>query len=376
MVVPALAVVIHIAILRGSWRAALKWTAAWWPITLGAMIVARLAQQVDVPFAPLWLRPLVAGDALAFYAGKILWPWKLCIDYGRSPAVAQDGGWIYATWLIPVAIAALLWRKPRREIIAAALLATICVAPVLGLASFMFQFYSTVADHYLYLAMLGPALAVAWIVANDQKYARPVAFVVIGLFAVKSFAQTATWRDDESLFTHTLAVNEKSFVACNNLGGSFDSMGDALVAGAKIADDMGDPVTGRAYRRLAVENFQRARELYVKSIETRQAVNRGIDDHLQTRGLLAMTCSKLKRHDEALAHWAAAAEMINSRLPHLAKTELPKIHCLAAKDLLALRRPADAMRHLAAARALDPNNLAIADTTDQAQRMLATTPLD
>ena len=36
----------------------------------------------------------------------------------------------------------------------------------LGLAPFQFQFHSTVADHYAYLAMLGPALAVAWIASK------------------------------------------------------------------------------------------------------------------------------------------------------------------------------------------------------------------
>ena len=34
--------------------------------------------------------------------------------------------------------------------------------PVLGFIPFGFQHYSTVADRYMYTAMLGPALALAW----------------------------------------------------------------------------------------------------------------------------------------------------------------------------------------------------------------------
>ena len=45
---------------------------------------------------------------------------------------------------------------------AGALIAVAGVGPVLGLTPFEFQYTSTVADHYLYLAMLGPAVGVAW----------------------------------------------------------------------------------------------------------------------------------------------------------------------------------------------------------------------
>ena len=377
MVVPALAAVIHIAILRGGWREALKWTAAWWPITLAAMVVARMAQQVsDGIAAPLWARPLVAADALAFYAGKLLVPLKLCIDYGRTPTVALDGGWLYWTWLIPAGVAALLWWRPRRELIAAALLTTICVAPVLGLSAFMFQFYSTVGDHYLYLALLGPALAVACLVAKYEKQGRAIAIGLVALFAIQSFNQQRVWRDDESLFSHTLATNPNSFVACSNLAGSYDALGDAMLNGAKIADEMNDRITAQQYRRAAGENYQQARELYVAAIEKRKLVNRGVDDYLATRGQLAGVCIKINDHAGALESWTAAADIIKSRHPQLAARELPNLYCLAAKELLAMNRPQDALRKLDEAKQLDPAHATASQMSEQAQRMLASTPLE
>lgn len=377
MVVPALAVVIHVVVLRQSWRDAAKWTAAWWAITLAAMVVARLAQQVGEEIAaPLWLRPLVAGDALAFYAGKILLPLKLCIDYGRSPSVAQSGGWIYLTWLVPVALAALLIWRPRREFVAAALLTTICVAPVLGLATFMFQAYSTVADHYLYLAMLGPALAVAWLAAGDWKWTRPIALVALALLATKTFGQAGTWRDSESLFTHTLAVNANSFVSCNNLGGSYDALGDALATAAHRAEAANDRVAAQSYRRAADDNYQRAHALYTAAIEKRKAVHGGVDTYLPTRALLARACSKLRNHEEAAGHWLAAADIIKTRRPQIARRELPNLYCLAAQEMLAANRPQDALRHLDQAREVDPAHVAVAQTRKTAQRMLAAMPID
>jgi hypothetical protein len=44
--------------------------------------------------------------------------------------------------------------------------------PVSGLARFMFQIHSTVADHYMYLPMLGPAMALAWLI---DRYGNPPA---------------------------------------------------------------------------------------------------------------------------------------------------------------------------------------------------------
>jgi tetratricopeptide (TPR) repeat protein len=376
MVVPALAVVIHIVVLRGNWRKALKWTAAWWPITLVAMIVARMAQQVDANIAaPIWARPLVATDALAFYAGKLLVPLKLCIDYGRSPTVAQDSGWLYWTWLIPAAAAALMYWRPRREFIAAALLTTICVAPVLGLSAFMFQFYSTVSDHYLYLALLGPALGVAWFVSNHEKHGRPIAIGLVALLAIQSFNQSRTWRDDEALFSHTLANNPNSFVASSNLGGSYDSLGDAMLAGAKIAEENNDRITAQSYRKLAAENYQQARELYLTAIEKRKLVNRGVDDYLKTRGLLAAVCGKLGDHAEALANWTTAEQIARNYHPEAAR-ELPNLYCLAARELLAMKRADEALARLDRAREIDSSNPAVQQMTEQAHRMLAATPMD
>ena len=295
MVLPALAMIIHVVLLGASWKDAARWTALWWPMAIAIMIVARVSQPITQAPTPLWLRPLVATDALAFYAGKIIAPLKLCIDYGRSPSVAQDSGWLYVTWLIPAAIAGLLIWKPRRQLIAAALIALVCVAPVLGLTPFMFQYFSTVADHYLYLAMLGPALLLAWLVMTGKPLIRPAAMIVLVFFAAQSLVQQSTWRDNEALFEHTLAINPNSFMAANNLASAHTVAAEAFELGARMTDELGDRKTAQTYRAQARENHARAAELYAHAIELRKRVNRGIDDHVTARRALETSLAKVEQ---------------------------------------------------------------------------------
>lgn len=305
MVLPALAMVIHVVLMRADWKTAAKWTAVWWPMAIVIMIVARVSQPVTIPGPALWQRPLVALDALAFYLGKIVWPWTLCVDYGRTPSAIAAAAAMWWTWLIPAAVAAVLFWKPRREVIAAAGIAAICVAPMLGFTPFMFQLYSTVSDHYLYLAMLGPALLLAWLVTVNPTILRPAACVLLGLFAIKSLAQQSTWRDDESLFTHTLAANPRSFMAANNLASAHQSTANMLRFNAPLAEKLGDHATAAACREQARANYIKAAELYAKSIAIRKEVTGGVDNYVNPHIGLAETQARLKELDATPASASA-----------------------------------------------------------------------
>jgi len=167
-----------------------------------------------------WVRPLVAGDALCFYLYKLFVPVWFCTDYGRTPTFIISQWWGFLTWFVPALFVALLWRleNPKPWLTAVAISA-IAILPVLGLVPFAFQFYSTVADRYMYLAMLGPALAVAWLVkTNPRKETVYGVAIVLCVLAALSFRQSGFWHDNNSLFKHTLDVNPRSFMAYANLG--------------------------------------------------------------------------------------------------------------------------------------------------------------
>jgi cytochrome c-type biogenesis protein CcmH/NrfG len=214
---PVIALLVDVLVLRRALRRSVLSLLP--SLALAAVIIfaARHAQpagQVAAP--PLWQRLFIAGDALTFYLGKLLWPVKLGVDYGRTPQSALSSPFIWTMWLIPAALVALAawWAQRHRDALPlVAILAFIAgVGPVLGIVPFDFQAYSTVADHYLYLAMLGPAMVVMWLVAR-----RPIRItwvfcsIAIVLLAALSFRQTWTWRDSLSIAQQAARVNPSSF---------------------------------------------------------------------------------------------------------------------------------------------------------------------
>ena len=62
-------------------------------------------------YTPIWARPFVAGDALAFYLYKLLVPLRLGSDYGRTPQFVLGHAWGYLTWLAPCVLGVLLWAR-------------------------------------------------------------------------------------------------------------------------------------------------------------------------------------------------------------------------------------------------------------------------
>lgn len=178
---------------------------------------------------PLWQRPFVAADALTFYLGKALIPLNLIPDYGRTPARVLQHKSTYVVTLAPVAAVLLCFRFRRRLpwLLCGMVVFVLGVLPMLGLAPFDFQGFSTVADRYLYLSLLGAAMVVAFAVRHVAAVVatsrlRPAAVaapvVVLIFFAAASHKQVGYWEDTGSLFHRTLAVNPNSEVAHLQLG--------------------------------------------------------------------------------------------------------------------------------------------------------------
>lgn len=216
---PAVAALLDYFFLRRCAKAALKSVALWFALALAIVWKAREAQPVVEQFAPLWARPLIALDAIAFYIGKILLPVGLAPEYTRIPQLVLEQSWAYWTWLLPAGVGVLLWKLRRyRALIVSYAIFIAVLLPVLGLVPFIYQYYSTVADRYLYVAMMGPALAVAWALSRrPQPQFFAVAGFMVVLLAGLSFRQSTVWSDDEALYQHTLKTNSRAWFARNNL---------------------------------------------------------------------------------------------------------------------------------------------------------------
>ena len=222
VVVPLLAAALEIGLLRRKAGRTLASLAPWLAMAAAAALATAWLQpgERSPAAAPLWARPLVAGGAILFYMMKTLAPWRLSIDYGCTPQWMVQQPWLPLASLAPlVLLGAAALAKDRRVGLACAAVFAIWLLPVLGFVPFDFQRISTVADRYVYLALLGPALALAWIVKRHWgPWTVAASGAVLGLYAVLSAVQVSHWHDTGALFARVLEVNPHSAVARHQLG--------------------------------------------------------------------------------------------------------------------------------------------------------------
>jgi tetratricopeptide (TPR) repeat protein len=173
-------------------------------------------------------RVLIASRALWFYAGKLLWPARLTFSYPRWTISASDPS-AYVWLLLTLALGVGIWRGRRRlgrgvEVAAVFFAATL--SPVLGFIMLWTFVFSFVADHYQYLACLGPlALAAAGIerglgwAARRSLILKPIGCaVLLTILGSLTWAQCGQYADAETLWGATLARNPASWLAHNELG--------------------------------------------------------------------------------------------------------------------------------------------------------------
>jgi tetratricopeptide (TPR) repeat protein len=224
VVTPVMAGLLAIGGLGQTWPQALRTLGGWLLIAL-AWSVWTKTQQPDVALTvvtSVWTRPVIALDSITFYLGKLFWPADLIPDYGRTPQWVLARGVGLVTAFVPLGLGALLWhwRARCQGLCLASGVFLAGLTPVLGLVPFMFQSYSTVADRYAYLSLVGVAFGVGWIGQHLRRW--PGVWIggalLISLLAWRSTQQAPIWRDTTALLTHTLQVNPQSAMAHNNLG--------------------------------------------------------------------------------------------------------------------------------------------------------------
>ncbi|HET9800120.1 MAG TPA: tetratricopeptide repeat protein, partial [Chthoniobacterales bacterium] len=172
-------------------------------------------------------RILIASRAVWFYLSKIFWPSNLTFIYPQwhiNPSNVLSYFWL----VLSAGVAALIYYLRRffgRGPEAAALFFVTTLGPLLGfimLYTFRFTF---VADHYQYLACIGPiALASAGLVTFGQRSqglrwsVAALGAVVLAAFCLLTVRQATTYRDVETLWRATIAKNPGCWMALNNLG--------------------------------------------------------------------------------------------------------------------------------------------------------------
>jgi protein O-mannosyl-transferase len=330
-----------------------------------AILWEQLHQGTRAKLAPGWPDVLiVASRAVWFYLGKLAAPLELMFSY---PQFAVDPR-APLQWLPFAALAGLsagLWLA--RDRIGRAPIATLvwyvaALSPILGFVSLYTFLYTYVADHYQYLASLGPvALAGAGLhralARRGAVAAAAGAFALAGLavFGAQTFAYARAYESIETLWRDTAAKNPGSWMARHNLGEELlhqerlDEAGEAFEAALAIR-----PALDKTERNLGVvrwrqERYDDARRHLDRAVEIAPDFWNG----LATRGAFALATGDA---DAALGSFRRMTEL---------HPERPEGPTGTARALAALGRRGEAERGfrtaLARAPGYRPASLGLAD---------------
>jgi tetratricopeptide (TPR) repeat protein len=172
-------------------------------------------------------RLLIASRAIWFYLGKLFWPSNLTFIYPRwmvSPTHLLEYAWLAALGGLCAAIS-FARRYVGRSLEVAALFFVATLSPVIGFIMLYTFRYTFVADHYQYLASIGPiAFASAGITTLAASFKESRHFIfgaavcILAALAVLTWRQSTIYADIEALWRTTIARNPGCWMAHNNLG--------------------------------------------------------------------------------------------------------------------------------------------------------------
>ena len=296
---------------------------------------------------------LVAGQALWFYVGKLLWPVNLCFVYPRWHLNAGSG----LQWLYPIsAVGALftLWlarKQIGRAPAAAAFFFVGTLFPVLGFMSVYGMLYSFVWDHWVYLSSLGLIALAAALVAQVTRYLRTPAVlygfaaVILPLLTVLTWRQGAVYNDVETLWRDTLARNPDCWMAEINLGMAFLQTNKPQEAIPHFEQALRiKPNYAEAHYNVGTALLQMSRPQ--EAIARYEQALRIKPNYFEAHYNAGNAFLQINKPQEAIAHYEQALRI---------KPNLAEAHYNAGNAFLQMSRPQEAIAHFEQALRLKPN---------------------
>jgi tetratricopeptide (TPR) repeat protein len=261
----------------------------------------------------LFERGLLAGRALWFYLGKLVWPFGFVFVYPRwTVDASQLWQWFFplaALGLLAVTIHLARTKDSARGALAALLLFAGALFPVLGFFNVYPFLFSYVADHFQYLAALPVfALAGAALARVPRRFAVVAAPALLLALGALTFVQARTYRDVFALYEATLARNPSAWMAHNNLAVALISSGRPAEALPHLEqalqlrpvypqaeNNLGDALVRLGRPTEAIPHFENALRLQPRFAEARNN--------------LGFALAALDRPAEAIAHYEQALQI-------------------------------------------------------------------
>jgi len=301
-------------------------------------------------------RILIASRAVWFYLGKLIWPSNLTFIYPRwniAPGKALDYIWLVAGAGL-CAVIYFVRRYVGRGVEVAAAFFVATLSPVIGFIMLFTFRYTFVADHYQYLASIGPiALASAGVASlagvfkGSRQLILCIALCVIVTLAGLTWRQSAMYGDIETLWRTTLLRNPDCWMAYNNLG-------NTLYQANRIPEAMDmfkralqiNPDNDAAYYNVGNALVQRGRTS--EAIDQYKQALRINPDFAKAHNNLANALLLLGRTSEAIDQYEQALRI---------KPNFAEAHGNLGAALAQAGRISEAIEQLKASLRINPSNI-------------------
>jgi protein O-mannosyl-transferase len=299
-------------------------------------------------------RFLIASRGFWFYLGKLAWPAHLSFSYPHwemSATNPTDYTWLAAIAVLVVAI----WFGRRwvgRSVEVALLFFATTLSPVLGFIMLYTFRYSFVADHYQYLASIGPLALFAagtttpfGFLRIQQRFLNPIICgAILAVLGLRTWQQAGVYANHETLWRAVIAENPGSWMAHNNLGialaqsGRIDEAFEHYDKALEINPGYAEAYYNRANALLRAQRVDDAIANYKKALELEPRIS-------PAHANLAAIFLRRGELDEAIAHFEKAVELENGNATY---------HALLADALRRAGREQEAQFQLRKAAELDP----------------------
>ena len=262
-------------------------------------------------------RCLIAGRAFWFYLGKIFWPANLVFIYPRWN-ISQAVWWQYLFPAATLLLLAWFWllRRCSRGPMVGLLFFAGTLFPALGFFNVYPFRYSFVADHFQYLAGIGPiVLGAAGVTIASGFLVRRKLFlkpllcgVLLATLGMLTWRQCGMYADIETLWRTTLDRNPNSFMAHLNLGIVLAQRGSVDEAITQFQETLEiKPDYAKAHNDLGLALLQKGS---VNEAITRfQKVIEIKPDYAEAHYNLGNALIQKGRVDEAIVHYQQALQI-------------------------------------------------------------------
>jgi hypothetical protein len=240
-VVSSLFVYLWWIIKRGEWKYVWKFALTALPYFVIVALVAVVTVHFQhknaigaevIPVGGIWSRIVIAGAAVFFYLKQCVWPfapYELIPIYPRWEVPENPPFWMFLPWVIFAALVCLFWVYRRtwgRHMIFGLGFFFGFLVPVLGFVDMSYMRITWVADHFLYIPVIG---VIGLLVAGAAKvydglaprgkpWAMGAGVAGLALISLNANLYSDVFLNETNMWRYTLSKNPNAWQAHSRYG--------------------------------------------------------------------------------------------------------------------------------------------------------------